>query len=61
MNVRDSNNISLFILIKHKQRFFLWLFVGYLLSFGLDNVSCKQSTESFNLNYLNQNDKKVYM
>ncbi len=25
---------------------------------GLDNVLCKQSTESFNQNYFNQNDKK---
>ncbi len=27
-------------------------------SFGLDNVSCKQSTESFNRNDFNRNDKK---
>ncbi len=69
MNARDSN-ISQFILSKHKQllkilmqkmRAFLPLviFLGYLLSW-LDNISCKQSTESFNIfrNDFNRNDKK---
>ncbi len=60
MNARDSN-IILFILSKLKQLLNInaknmVVFPSgdlYLLSFGLDNLSCKQSTESFN-----RNDKK---
>ncbi len=57
-NARDSN-ISQFILSKRKQLLKILtqkkhcVFSSgdlYLFSFGLDNVSCKLSTESFNRN-----------